>query len=79
MTLPPFAHVTPSVEVAYATRFLLESSPVYHIFHVDPSLMTVGLEALKLSAEPAGPCSRTGTGAPGEPHFTHVRPSVDVA
>ena len=35
-------------------RFLLESSPVYHIFQVEPSLSTDGSAALKLSAEPAG-------------------------
>ena len=60
-------------------RFLLESSPVYHIFHVDPSLRTVGSAALKLSAEPAGPCSRTGTGRPGEPHLIQLTPSSEVA
>ena len=59
ITLPPLAQVTPSVDVAYAIRFLLESSPVYHIFQVEPSFRTVGSAALKLSAEPAGPWEST--------------------
>ena len=74
ITLPPLAQVTPSVDVAYAMRFLLESSPVYHIFQVEPSFKTVGSAALKLSAEPAGPCESTGCG-----YFAHESPSCDVA
>src|SRR5262245_17165605 len=80
ITLPPFDQVMPSVEVAYATRFLLESSPVYHIFQVVPSLRTLGSAALKLSAEPAGPCVSTASGSwPVPGYLTQETPSVDVA
>src|SRR5262245_56002131 len=80
ITLPPLAHVMPSVEVAYATRFLLESSPVYHIFQVVPSLRTLGSAALKLSAEPAGPWVRTARGSePAPGYLDQEMPSVEVA
>ena len=81
ITLPPFAHVMPSTEVAYATRFLLESSPVYHIFQTEPSRITDGSAALKLSADPGGPWSRTtvGTRLAGPMYLAQVTPSADVA
>src|SRR5512138_162553 len=80
ITLPPLAQVSPFGEVAYAIRFLLESSPVYHIFHVEPSFRTDGSAAAKLSAEPAGPWFTTGTGrAPPPVYFDQVTPSVEVA
>src|SRR5438067_1986682 len=74
ITLPPLAQVTPSAEVAYAIRFLLESSPVYHIFQTEPSWRTVGSAAAKLSAEPGRPWLKTAVG-----DLVQVTPSVELA
>ena len=59
-------------------RFLFESSPVYHIFQVEPSFSTDGSAALKLSADPGTPWSSTGSGVL-PPYCVHVSPSRELA
>jgi len=59
-------------------RFLFESSPVYHIFHTEPSLSTDGSAALKLSADPAIPWPSTGSGTL-PPNTVQVSPSRELA